>query len=256
MEIPTKLAIHRQYTNNVLTLSIDRFERRNSMNGQLVREARQALLEADSDSSVRAILLRGEGGGFCAGSDLRYIAGLDTAQMSQFEQECGDIGRLIGYISKPVVASIQGFAIGGGFTLAACCDVVVAEETSKWSMPEVPLGWLTPWGLKPLIERVGHVKARQLCFCLDELNALECKNIGLVDYVVADGTADIEAFKLAEKLARLPPAAVRATKRLFSGLMLRDAEAIDFEANRLFVENCQHPEAQATLEAKRGGSKS
>mgnify|MGYP002651721035 CR=1 FL=1 len=235
----------------VLVLSIDRFERRNSMNRQLVDQARQALLIADTDPTIRAVLLRGEGGGFCAGSDLRYIAGLTLEDMARFEQECGDLGRLIGLISKPVVASIEGFAIGGGFALAACCDIVVAEEKSRWSLPEVPLGWLTPWGLKPLIERVGNVKARQLCYCLEELSAAECRAIGLVDYVVADGTADSEAMRIANQIAGLPHAAVSATKRLFSQLMLRDAETIDFEANRLFVENCRQPEARATLEAKK-----
>lgn len=244
-------ALAARQDGHVLILSIDRFERRNSMNRQLVQEARQALQAADADASVRAIVLRGEGGGFCAGSDLRYIAGLDLAEMARFEQECGDLGRLIGLISKPVVASIEGFAIGGGFTLAACCDIVVAERSSRWSMPEVPLGWLTPWGLKPLIERVGHVKARQLCYCLEALSAEQCLSIGLVDYVVDDGAADQQAIRLAQGLARLPPAAVQATRRIFSSLMLRDAETIDYEANRLFVENCQQPEALATLASKR-----
>lgn len=246
-------ALSARQDRQVLVLSIDRFERRNSMNRQLVQEARQALHAADTNPDVRAVVLRGEGGGFCAGSDLRYIASLDDAEMARFEQECGDLGRLIGFISKPVVASIEGFAIGGGFTLAACCDVVVAEQRSRWSMPEVPLGWLTPWGLKPLIERVGNVKARQLCYCLEELTAEQCLSIGLVDYVVDDGTADAEAIRLAHKLAKLPPAAVQATKRLFAGQMLRDAESIDYEANRLFAENCRQPEAQATLQSKRKG---
>ena len=246
-----KKAIAVRREGAVLVLSIDRFERRNSMNRQLVEEARRELLQADTDPTVRAVLLRGEGGGFCAGSDLRYIAGLQLEEMARFEQECGDLGRLIGLISKPVVASIENFAIGGGFALAACCDIVVAEKRSRWSMPEVPLGWLTPWGLKPLIERVGHVKARQLCYCLEVLTADECQAIGLVDYVVEDGAADQEALRIATKIAGLPQAAVAATKRLFSQLMMREAETIDFEANRLFVENCRQPEARATLDGQR-----
>jgi enoyl-CoA hydratase/carnithine racemase len=235
----------------VLVLSIDRFERRNAMNREFIDDTRNALLLADTDQAVRAVVLRGKGGGFCAGSDLRYIASLQLEQMARFEQECGDLGRLIGLISKPVVASVEGFAIGGGFALAACCDIVVAGRQSRWSMPEVPLGWLTPWGLKPLIERVGNVKARQLCYCLEELSASACQAIGLVDYVVDDGQADQESLRIAAKIASLPPAAVAATKRLFSQIILRDAETIDFEANRLFVDNCKQSEARATLEATR-----
>ena len=234
-----------------LILLIDRFGQRNSMNRQLVHEIRQALTAADRDPEIGAVVLTGDGGGFCAGSDLRFLAQLELPDVGAFEQECADLGRLMVTSATPIVGAVEGFAIGGGLTLAACCDIVVAGRNSRWSMPEVPLGWLTPWGLKPLAERVGHVKARQLCFCLEELSGEQCATIGLVDYVVDDGDVHSKALEIAQKLAALPLPAVRATKRLFSGLMVREAETIDIEANRLFLENCREPAARATLEAQR-----
>jgi enoyl-CoA hydratase/carnithine racemase len=239
--------------NGVLVLAIDRFARRNSMDQALVNALRETLWRADRDPEVKAIVLQGKSGGFCAGSDLGFISTLSLEDMGRFEQECGDIGRLIGFVSKPVVAAVAGFAIGGGFTLAACCDIVVAGRESRWSMPEVPLGWLTPWGLKPLIERVGTAQARRLCYCLEQLDGKQAQAIGLVDYAVSDDEVEAFALQIAMKLAVLPAPAVAATRRLFAGLMLRDAEAIDFEANRLFLENCREPAATQTLERKRKG---
>lgn len=232
----------------VAIASLSRPERRNSMDQALVDGLRAALIELDRDESIRVIVLFGVPPGFCAGSDLKFIGALSLEKMGRFEQECGDLGRLIGFISKPVVAAIEKFAIGGGFTLATCCDVVVASRSSVWSLPEVPHGWLTPWGIKSLVSRVGLVKARQLCYCLEALDAEGARGLGIVDYCCDDGKALEIAVNVAEKLAGLPRAAVASTKRFFSSYLMQEAEAMDFEANRLFLENCREASAKATFE--------
>jgi enoyl-CoA hydratase/carnithine racemase len=239
--------------SGALVLTIDRFARRNSMDQGVIDALRESLWDAHGNPEVKAVVLKGQSGGFSAGSDLGFISSLKLGELGRFEQACGDVGRLIGFISKPVVAAVSGFAIGGGFTLAACCDIVVAGRKSRWSMPEVPLGWLTPWGLRPLIERVGNVQARKLCYCLEELSGVDAQKIGLVDYVVDDNDVEAFAHSIAQKLAALPAPAVSATKRFFSGQMLKDAEAIDVEANRLFLENCRESAAQQTFERQRKG---
>jgi len=239
--------LREQIADRIATLTILRPARRNSMDRGLVEAMRAALLRIDGDPEIAAIVLCGADPGFCAGSDLGFIGKLDTAAMARFEQECADLGRLMTFISKPVIAAVEGFAIGGGFTLATCCDIVVAARGSRWNLPEVPIGWLTPWGLKSLITRVGLVRARNLCFCLEPLGGTEAQAIGIADYMSEDGGALIRATDIARTIAALPMPAVAATKRLFSTYLMRDAEAIDFEANRLFVENCREPVAQATL---------
>ena len=239
--------LHEAIADGIATLTILRPARRNSMDRGLVEAMRAALLRLDGASEIAAIVLSGADPGFCAGSDLGFIGKLDTTAMARFEQECADLGRLIGFISKPVIAAVEGFAIGGGFTLATCCDIVVAAKGSRWSLPEVPIGWLTPWGLKSLIARVGLVRARNLCFCLEPLSGIEAQGIGVADYVSEDGGALVLATEIARKISALPMPAVAATKRLFSAHLMQDAEAIDFEANRLFVENCREPVARATL---------
>jgi enoyl-CoA hydratase/carnithine racemase len=235
------------YDEEYAIVSIDRTSRRNSMDQILVDGLKSAFLDLDKDSSVKAIILQGRESGFCAGSDLKFISAIDLEQMARFEQECGDLGRLMGFISKPVIGAVENYAIGGGFILAACCDIVVAGAGSQWSLPEVPLGWITPWGLKPLVERVGNVRARNLCFCLEPLNGDEAGKIGLADYVVPDGTVKEKAVAIARKIAGLPQPAVRSVKRFFSTPILRDAEVFDFEANRLFVENSREGDAMKTF---------
>lgn len=231
----------------VAIVTLLRSARRNAMDQALVDGVKAALLELDRDQNVGAIVLVGAAPGFSAGSDLKFIGNLDLEVMGRFEQECGDLGRLIGFLETPVIAAVEMFAVGGGFTLATSCDVVVAGRGSQWSLPEVPHGWLTPWGIKSLVSRVGLVKARQLCFCLEPLDGEAAREIGVVDYCCDDGAALETALTIAGKIAALPRPAVRATKRFFSNYLMEDAEAMDFEANRLFLDNCRESAAQQTL---------
>lgn len=233
--------------DGVAVVTLLRAARRNAMDQALIDGVKAALLQLDRDPDVGAIVLTGEAPGFCAGSDLKFISHLDLAAMGRFEQECGDLGRLFGFLDTPVVAAVETFAVGGGFALAACCDVVVAGRGSQWSLPEVPHGWLTPWGVKALVSRVGPVKARQLCFCLETLDGEAARQIGVVDQCCDDGMALETALGIARKIAALPRPAVGATKRFFSSYLMADAEAMDFETNRLFLDNCREPAAQQTL---------
>jgi len=231
----------------VVVLTIQRGFRRNAMDQVLINELKAQLLMLDRNPSVGAIVLQGENKGFCSGSDLKFISQLDMEDMARFEQETGDLARLFAFVKKPVIAAVEGFAIGGGFILAISCDVVVAGEKSRWSLPEVPHGWLTPWGLNALIERVGRVRARNLCFCLDELSGKDVLEMGAADYTVPDGHVLKKAVELATRLAALPRAAVASTKRFFANQMMPRAEMMDYEANHFFVENCTHADAVNTL---------
>lgn len=231
----------------VAVVTLLRSARRNAMDQALVDGVKDALLNLDRDNNIGAIVMVGAAPGFSAGSDLKFIGNLDLEVMGRFEQECGDLGRLMGFLETPVVAAVEMFAVGGGFTLATSCDIVVAGRGSQWSLPEVPHGWLTPWGIKSLVSRVGLVKARQLCFCLETLDGEAARAIGIVDYCCDDGKALETALAIAEKVAKLPRPAIRATKRFFSNYLMEDAEAMDFEANRLFLDNCRGTAAQQTL---------
>jgi enoyl-CoA hydratase/carnithine racemase len=218
------------------------------MDRELVLGMAKALREFDADAEVRAIVMLGETPGFCAGSDLKFIGGISLEEMCRFEAETGEMARLIGFLKKPVVAAVEGFAFGGGFILAVSCDIIITASNARWHLPEVPIGWLTPWGIQALIARVGPVAARKLCFATEVLDGHEALRLGLVDHVVDEGNAMESAMAQAQRLAALPFEAAVATKRLYAAGIMKSAEVADIQANLAFAENCLHPIARATLE--------
>jgi enoyl-CoA hydratase/carnithine racemase len=232
----------------IAIVSLKRPQRRNAIDRDLVAALVQTFRRLDADPEVAAIVLTGEAPGFCAGSDLKFIGRLSLEEMCRFEAETGDMARLVGFVRKPVVAAVEGFALGGGFILAVSCDLVVSADTARWHLPEVPIGWLTPWGLGALVSRVGAVAARKLCFASEAFDGYEAKRLGVVDHLAETGHARETAIALAQRMAALPAAAVAATKRFFMPDILGRAEVLDIQANEVFAGNCRHPVARATLE--------
>jgi enoyl-CoA hydratase/carnithine racemase len=229
-------------------VSINRPQRRNAMDRDLIVALAQAFRRFDVDPEIAAIVLTGKAPGFCAGSDLKFIGRLPLEEMCRFEAETGDMARLVGFVRKPVVAAVEGFALGGGFILAVSCDLVVSSESARWHLPEVPIGWLTPWGLGALVSRVGAVAARKLCFASEAFDGREALRLGVVDHLAEDGRSLETAMALAQRLADLPATSVSATKRFFMPGISNASEVFDIEANEVFAGNCRHPAARETLE--------
>jgi enoyl-CoA hydratase/carnithine racemase len=234
-------------------VSLQRPERRNAMDHDLVAGLADTFRRLDADPEIAVIVLGGDPPGFCAGSDLKFIGRLSLEEMCRFEAETGDMARLIGLLDKPVVAAVEGFALGGGFILAASCDLVVSAGNARWHLPEVPIGWLTPWGLQALIARTGAVAARRLWFATEPLDASDAKRLGAVDHLAEPGQALSVAEALAGRLSVLPPAATISTKRFFMPGISGMSEVLDVKANAAFAENCRNPVARTTL--KRFGSR-
>ena len=141
----------------VALLRLDRPAARNALDSTLVDRLAVSLSTLDADRRIRAVVLTGAPPGFCAGSDLRELAGLPVTGMVRHEEVTGAVARAIGALRLPVVAAVEGFAIGGGFLLATACDLVVSAADARWHLPEVGLGWVPPWGLHSLVVRVGPV---------------------------------------------------------------------------------------------------
>ncbi len=190
------------------------------------------------------MVLTGAGRGFCAGSDLAGLAAMDAAGKSAFEAESGRLARRIMAHRLPVLAAVHGFAVGGGLTLAAACDIVLTAPDAKWSLPEVPIGLFPAWGLEAVRLRVGRPAARRLAFGIDTLLGDAAVAMGLADAMAEAPLA--AALALAERLAALPAAQVAAVKDYFAEE--RAGEAADAHANALFMAACGTPEAAESFE--------
>lgn len=232
----------------ITLLTIDRPTRRNAIGAQLVDLLFEALDRANRDPATRAIVLTGTAPGFCAGSDLKELAGMDLNGMRAHEAHTAALARSIALLDKPVVAGIDGFALGGGFVLAISCDVVVTTPAARWQLPEVSIGWIPPWGLQALVARVGPVAARRMTWGAEPFDGQEAHRLGVADYVTAPGESVRDAaLHRACQLAALPAPAVASTKQFFAPLASGAGEALDAWANRLFLADCAYSVAQATL---------
>ena len=231
----------------VAIVTLDRATRRNALGTESTRALSAALRAADTNEAVRAIVLAGAAPAFCAGSDLKELGGLSIPQMCDHEAETAAVARGIGFLSKPVVAAVEGYALGGGFILAVSCDVVVSAENARWHLAEVTNGWLPVWGLQALTARVGPVRARLLTWGAEPIDGREALRLGVADAVAPAGDALARATALAEGLAKLPPEAVASAKRFFEPFVMAEAERLDAVSSRMFARDCESSAAKATL---------
>jgi enoyl-CoA hydratase/carnithine racemase len=237
-----------EQADDIAILTIHRPERRNALGQQLIEELRNELDRADRDPDTRVIVLTGSAPGFCAGSDLKELAGMDLASMGTHEAHTAALARSIALMNKPVVAGVDGFALGGGFVLAVSCDVVVSNPLARWHLPEVMIGWIPPWGIQALVARVGPVAARRLVWGADPFDGMEAHRLGIADYLAQSGESVREAaIRVGTRLATLPAQAVASTKQFFAPIVSGQGESLDAWANRLFLADCGHPAAKATL---------
>jgi enoyl-CoA hydratase/carnithine racemase len=228
----------------VLTLTLERPHKRNAMNTELVDRLQKILVRLENDGAVRAIVLVGAGPGFCAGSDLAELARASPEKRMAFERESGLVARQLMLCSKPVIAAVHGFALGGGLTLATSCDIVVTSALANWSLPEVPIGLFPAWGLHSVVARVGVARTRQLSFGMEVCDGTEAVRIGLADKLDEHPLSAGQGIAL--QLASLPPAQVTAVKQYFA-----DAAAVDStdsRANEIFLKTTESPEGRALLD--------
>lgn len=242
-----EIAMRRQ--GSVGIISFDRPLRRNSMDAGFVNSCAAALRDLNADSNIRAIVMHARNIGFSAGSDLKFIGPMAPGDICRFEADCGALGRQIALTGVPVIAAVEGFAIGGGMTLATSCDLVVTGRSAKWSLPEVPIGWLTPWGIWSLEARVGSHRARSLCFCLNPMTGEEAYAMGLADLVSDDGAALAMAMERADWLSAGPAGATKRTKAFFARYTLSAAELCDARSSRAFANDLRGDKARATLKS-------
>ena len=217
----------------VTTMTVSRPESRNALNGATMDDLRRAMLEARQDSDVRAVVVTGAGDrAFVAGADIRELASLAPMSARALSQRGQHVFDLIEHLGKPVIAAVNGFALGGGCELAMACTLRLAADSARFGQPEVNLGLLPGYGgTQRLARLVGRGRALELMLRGHAIDAAEAWRIGLVDRVVPAADLMAAASDLATELASRPPLAVRAVlDAVTRGLDMPIADGQAYEA--------------------------
>ena len=199
---------------NVAVLTIDRPEALNALNSQVLCDLDAAISQVEADDEVRVVVLTGAGRSFVAGADIGEMVNFPAIDGKKFGVHGGSIFLRLENLSKPVIAAINGFALGGGCELAMACDIRIASEKAKFGQPEVGLG-ITPGfgGTQRLPRIVGISKAMELILTAKVIGAAEAKEIGLVSQVYAPEELMDKALELANAICANAPIAVSESKR-------------------------------------------
>ena len=197
----------------VTTVTLNRPERLNALNIQLANELHDVLHDEDQDDETRVIVLTGAGRGFSAGADLQGggTAGPTNANAPSLAER---LYQALCDIEKPVIAAINGVAVGGGCTMTLLCDIRIASENARFQLPFTKLGICAELGSTHVLPRlIGLGKASELVLLSKMIDAKEAGEIGLVNHVVPADQLEETAVEMANNIARFPPMSVRANKR-------------------------------------------
>jgi enoyl-CoA hydratase len=219
----------------IAIVTLNRPQQLNALSYGLVKEAALALEAFDQDEEVRVMILTGGEKVFAAGADIKEMA--DAGPFDERVQ-----GRLafrdrINKISKPVIAAVSGYALGGGCELALSCDIIIASETARFGQPEINLGTIPGSGGTQRVTRViGKYRAMEMVLAGEPIEAAEAERLGLVNKVVPVESLLDEAKQIAAKIAAKPPLAVKFAKEaILKALNTPLDEGLEFERKSFYL---------------------
>lgn len=203
---------------NVLLITINRPDARNAVNQSVSVGVGDALQAAQDDPEIRAVVITGSGDkSFCAGADLKALSRGENL-FHPDHTDWGFAGYVSHFIDKPTIAAVNGTALGGGTELALASDLVVAEESAKFGLPEVKRGLIAgAGGVFRIVDQLPRKVALELMFTGDPMSSADALRWGLINQVVPDGTVVDAALALAERITSNAPLAVQASKRVAYG---------------------------------------
>ena len=221
----------------VAILTINRPEALNALNSQVLSDLDEVITKVEASPDIHAVILTGAGRSFVAGADIGEMKGFSAIDGKKFGVHGGGVFLRLENLSKPVIAAVNGFALGGGCELAMSCDIRIASEKAKFGQPEVGLG-ITPGfgGTQRLPRIVGISKAMELILTAKVIGAAEAKEIGLVSQVYAPEELMDKAMELANAICANAPIAVQESKRCIRmGMQIDIATGSAFEAEAFGV---------------------
>jgi len=198
---------------HVALIRINRPDARNALNMEVRKLLAQHLTDLGQDTATRVIIITGNEKSFAAGADIKEMADAGTIEMMQRGTHL--LWRVIAACPKPVIAAVNGFALGGGCELAMTCDIIIAGENAKLGQPEVRIGILPGGGGTQRLPRaIGKYKAMKICLTGDLVPAKDAYDMGLVSEIAPDAEVEKRAIEMATQIASYAPLAVQQIKEL------------------------------------------
>ncbi len=192
--------------NGIGWIFLNRPDRLNAINAEMIQDLWTSVRAYEEDSEVKVIVITGKGKAFCAGADISQFKELNPATAWAFAKKGRELMDYIERVSKPTIAMINGYALGGGLELAMACDFRIASEDAMLGLPEINLGIYPGFGgTQRLVRLVGKTKALEIMMTGDRITAQEAERIGLLNKVVPKEKLEEETVKFAQKLMEKSP---------------------------------------------------
>lgn len=234
--------------NNVLRITLNRPDKKNAISRDMYTTLAQTLRDAETNDQVRAILIDGAGAAFTAGNDLADFIAIANGTISRKDLTSDLFLHALADAEKPLIAAVQGLAVGIGTTMLLHCDLVYVAENAKLTTPFVGLGVVPEAGSSLLLQaRIGYARAYAMLALGEAMDGRTAVSVGIANAVVPLGELQQHALAAAQQLAARPIGALRATKRL-----MRDPTALKVLMERemeLFGERLRSPESAEALKA-------
>src|SRR5947207_3795524 len=198
-------------------ITLDRPEKRNALNDEMIAGLKNALRRADDNEHVHSIILDGSGADFCSGADLEALQKISKASVTENLADARSLMELFGLIREvrvPVIAAVRGRALAGGCGLALACDLVLAERSARFGFPEVKIGFVPAMVMAILRRNVSEKKAFELIALGEEIAAADAATLGLINHAFEDANLEPQVQALAQRLAKLSTSALSLSKSL------------------------------------------
>lgn len=221
-------------TDGIVVLTIDREKALNALNTRTILELKQFFTEeAPKIAGLKGIIVTGAGTkAFVAGADIKEFVGLDAASGKELAARGQEVFFAIERFHRPVVAAVNGYALGGGCELAMACHLRVAGEHARFGQPEVNLGIIPGYGgTQRLVHLIGRTKALELLMTADMIDAQQAFDLGLVNYVVPAGHEVAKGRELLEKIASKGPLAIQKVIECVNACFQDGVDGFEYEVN-------------------------
>jgi enoyl-CoA hydratase len=215
----------------ILTITINRPDKLNALNYKTIQEIGAAVSDGNHDKSVFGMIITGAGEkAFVAGADISEFSNYSSIEAEKLSRDGGEVFNSIEQSSKPVIAAINGFALGGGCELAMACQLRIASETARFGQPEVNLGLIPGYaGTQRLVQLIGKGKALEYLMTADMIPALEAHRLGLVNYVVPVGELITKSKEILNKIGTKAPLAIAAIIKCVNSHFAYDEDGFNTE---------------------------